>query len=78
MKWVDNWKPEREDNFVEPAVCFSDLKAYEELSHSFIKQKPNNITLRQQTFIFLIFMNHKFQCIIFPLASDVLLSDLQV
>ena len=41
---------------VEPAICFSDLYACEELIHSFIQQ-PNNIMLRQQTFFFLIFMN---------------------
>ena len=34
---------------VQPTVCFSDLQACEELSHSFIVQKPNNIMLRQQT-----------------------------
>ena len=40
---------------VEPAVCFSDLWAFEELMNSFIRQKQNNIMLRQQTF--LMFMN---------------------
>ena len=34
---------------VEPAVCFSDLLACEEMIHSFIRQMPNNIMLRQQT-----------------------------
>ena len=34
---------------VEPAVCFSDLLACEELIHSLIRQMPNNIMLRQQT-----------------------------
>ena len=32
---------------VEPTVCFSDLQACEELIHSFIRQKPNNIMYRQ-------------------------------
>ena len=34
---------------VEPAICFSDLKARDELIHSFIRQKPNNIVLRRKT-----------------------------
>ena len=37
-------------HLVEPAVCFSHLLACEELIHSFIRQKANNIMLRQQTF----------------------------
>ena len=32
---------------VEPAVCFSDLQACEEMIHSFIRQKQKNIMLRQ-------------------------------
>ena len=36
---------------VESAICFSDILAYEELIHSFIRQKPNNIMLRQQTIL---------------------------
>ena len=36
----------------EPAFCFSDLLSCEELIHSFIRQKPNNIMLRQQTIYF--------------------------
>ena len=36
---------------VEPAVCFSELLACKELIHSFIRQNPNNIILRQQTFV---------------------------
>ena len=39
----------------EPALYFSDLQACEELIHSFIRKKQNNIMLRQQTF-FLMFM----------------------
>ena len=35
---------------VEPAVCYSDLQACEELIHSFIRQRPNDIMLGQQTF----------------------------
>ena len=34
----------------EHTVCFSDIKACEELIHSFIRQKPNNIRLRQQRY----------------------------
>ena len=42
---------------VEPVVCFSNVQACEELIHSIIKQKPNNIMLRQsqQTFFFNIY-----------------------
>ena len=40
---------------VKPPVCFSDLFACEELIHSIIRQKPNNIMLRQQTFFFNIY-----------------------
>ena len=36
---------------VEPAVCFSELLACKELIHSCIRQNPNNIILRQQTFV---------------------------
>ena len=36
---------------LEPAVCFSELLACKELIHSFIRQNPNNIILRQQTFV---------------------------
>ena len=36
---------------VEPAVCFSELLACKELIHSFIRQNPNNIIPRQQTFV---------------------------
>ena len=53
---------------VEIAVSFSDLQAYEELIISFIRQKSNNIMLRQQTF--LIFMNKTFQFMVFTLAKD--------
>ena len=53
--------------FAEPTICFSDLQACKELSHSFIRQKPSNNMLRQQT---LIFMNQKFQFMIFILAND--------
>ena len=35
---------------VEPAVYFSVLKAREALIHSFIRQKPNNIMLREEIF----------------------------
>ena len=35
---------------VGPAIFFRDLKAREELIHSFIRQKVNNILLRQNTF----------------------------
>ena len=44
---------------VEPVVCFSDQKARENLIHSFIRQKPNNVMLRQQTF-FNIYEPQKF------------------
>ena len=41
---------------VEPTVCLSDVKkACETLIHSFIRQKPNNIMLGQQTFFFNIY-----------------------
>ena len=53
---------------VEPAVCFSELLACKELINSFIRQNPNNIILRQQTFV--IFMNKKFQFMTFTLAND--------
>ena len=39
---------------VEPAVCFSDVEACEDLIHSFIRQKPNNIILRQQIFFLIL------------------------
>ena len=35
---------------VELAICFSDQKDCEELSHLFIRQKPNEIILRQKSF----------------------------
>ena len=53
---------------VEPTVCFSDIKACEELIHLF-RQKPNNIVCRQQT-LFLIFMNQTLYFMIFTLAND--------
>ena len=34
---------------VRPAICLSDLQACAELIHSFIRERPNNIMLRQET-----------------------------
>ena len=44
---------------VGPAVCLSDLQACEELIHSFIRQRPNNIMLSQEA-IFTISEQKKF------------------
>ena len=55
-------------HIVEPVVCFSDLYACEELIHLFIRQKPNNIMLRQH--FFLLFMNQTIQFMTFTLAND--------
>ena len=53
---------------LKPAICFIDLKTCEELIHSFIRQEPNNIMLRQETILML--MNQKFQFMISTLAND--------
>ena len=37
---------------IERTVCFSEQQACDELIYSFIRQKPNNIMLRQQTVFF--------------------------
>ena len=49
--WLSGIQQRNEQSMViQPAVCFSVLLACEELTLSFIRQKPNNIMLRQQTF----------------------------
>ena len=64
--------------FLEPAVCFSDLWACEELIPSFIRQKPYDIMLRQQfSFLFNIYQP-KFQFMIFTLANNHFIVCLQV
>ena len=52
----------------EPALCFSDLQAFEILIHSLIKQKPSTSCLDRK--LFLIFMTQKLQFMIFSLAND--------
>ena len=54
FKFIDfslTWKTRMfvQGQLVKPAVCFSDLYACEELIHSFIWHKLNNIMLKQQT-----------------------------
>ena len=51
----------------EPAVCFSELQACEELIHSFIRLKPNNICLDSK--LFLIFMNQTIQFMVFTIDN---------
>ena len=52
---------------VEPAVCFSDLCACKELTHSLLDRSQTScLLLRQQTF----FNEQNFQFMIFTLVND--------
>ena len=54
---------------VEPTICFRDLSACEELIHSLLLDRSQIISCLDSKF-FSIFMNKKFQFMIFTIVND--------